>query len=797
MSAPVSTTGAPRPRRGTRVLRRQAGANLPFPLEHIVDAACWIDAHGTIVDANAAAAQLLGFAPAELCGLSLWELDRHFPKSAWAACWADARKQRMLDLECDPLTKDLRTLRVQCRGSLVSHQGSEYLLTLLRDVTGYRRTVQQYEQQIQQLTLLNTLISTLNASGSVPSVYEAAMDGFQRAFGANRVAILVAATDGVFRFSAWRGLSSDYRQKVEGHSFWAVDDTEPRPVCIGDVASDPAGASFRDIFAAEGMSGLVAVPLVARHRLFGKCMLYFDQPRKVSAGEVQLAQTIAGHVACAVDREKAEADARASDARFRALLQHSSDITSVLCEEGRIRYHSPAFYRILGWSEEDVLGKPALDFVHPDERSRAQEMLRALIAGTPPAAPAQFSFRKADGSYITLEAVATNRLDDPSISGLVFNSRDVTERNRLERQLQSAQKMEAVGRLAGGIAHDFNNYLTVVEGCSDLLLADTRVPEDLRRYVKDLQDTGRRAARLTGQLLVFGKRPTGGLPVVDVNALVRELSAMLRRLVGDHITLRADLDPQDAYAAIDEAQLDQVVVNLVINARDAMPNGGVLAIRTVVSAATVAVTVSDTGSGMSAATAARIFEPFFSTKPAGVGTGLGLATVYAIVQQHGGSIDVDTQPGRGTSITTTFPRVQTTPSQSALMADGHVDGHERILLVEDDEQVRELVRDMLIARGYVVIDVAGAADALEYIDADPSGIDLVLTDVTMPGLSGPELAIQLKNRRPDLPVLFMSGWMDHLPVDLGVRADGFVRKPFQADALARVLRSVLAGKVRA
>jgi signal transduction histidine kinase/CheY-like chemotaxis protein len=395
---------------------------------------------------------------------------------------------------------------------------------------------------------------------------------------------------------------------------------------------------------------------------------------------------------------------------------------------------------------------------------------------------------------------------------------DLTERKRAEvalreseNQLRQAQKMEAVGQLAGGIAHDFNNLLMVIQGDSDLIRR--KIPEDhpLRRNVDGIREASQQAAALTRQLLAFSRKQVLAPKVLDLNGIVGGMQAMLQRLLGETIHLVFVPRPDLGYVKADPGQLEQVIMNLVVNARDAMPDGGRLTMETghlELDTATalghgeataghyVALAVTDTGTGMDAATRARLFEPFFTTKEPGRGTGLGLSTVYGIVRQSGGHIWVHSEPGQGTTLKICLPVVAEEPEREAPPLEavgGGRRGAETVLLVEDAPRVREVVREILEMNGYRVLEAKHGQDAIELTERHKGSIQLMVTDVVMPQMSGRELAQHLARTRPDMRVLFMSGYTDNAIVRHGVLEPGtaFLSKPFTPDALAAKVREVL------
>ena len=379
------------------------------------------------------------------------------------------------------------------------------------------------------------------------------------------------------------------------------------------------------------------------------------------------------------------------------------------------------------------------------------------------------------------------------------------ERTQLQRDLAQAQKLEAIGRLAGGVAHDFNNVLTAILGSAELLLLDTPPGATAREEVEIIRDAAMRAQELIRQLLAFSARQVLQPAVVDLNDLIKNLGRMLRRLIGEDLVLVMDLARGLDAVRVDPGQAEQVLVNLAVNARDATPDGGRLTIRTANVTASdsgdlpggryVLIEVSDTGSGMDETTVARVFEPFFTTKERGKGTGLGLATVYWIVRQSGGQISVSSAPGAGTTFRIHLPRVDAPVDASRVVppVTAPAAGTETILVAEDEQMVRVLIRKVLEHAGYTVLLGDGGAEALQLAERHSGPIHMLVTDVVMPGMNGPELARRLLERRPETKVLFLSGYAEDAVERHGVLAPGtaFMQKPFSPSALAHRVREVL------
>jgi two-component system, cell cycle sensor histidine kinase and response regulator CckA len=392
---------------------------------------------------------------------------------------------------------------------------------------------------------------------------------------------------------------------------------------------------------------------------------------------------------------------------------------------------------------------------------------------------------------------------------------DVTERRRLEEQLRQAQKMEAVGMLAGGVAHDFNNLLTIITGYGQLIMNNLPDSDNNRHSAEQIVKAGERAAALTRQLLAFSRRQVLQPKVLDLNMLVKALSTMLQRLIGEDIDLRLVLSPELGRVSADPGQLEQVLMNLVVNARDAMPEGGILTVATAnasidpdatkAPAASkgkprVMLAVSDTGHGMDESTRSRLFEPFFTTKTPGKGTGLGLSTVFGIIKQSGGNLEVTSELGRGTTVRVYLPSIdQPVVTEAEVIRSVAAPGTETILLVEDDEMVRTLVRETLEREGYKLLDAAEPLEARRIAENYKSPIQLLITDVVMPKVSGRELAKQIVGQRPETKVLYMSGYTDTTIVKSGLEQSSiaFLQKPFTPATLTQKVREVLESDNRA
>ena len=472
---------------------------------------------------------------------------------------------------------------------------------------------------------------------------------------------------------------------------------------------------------------------------------------------------------------------------YRSLIEHSLDLISILNQDGTIRYASPSHERLLGYPAGELVGRNVLSFVHPEDVSRVQS---ALVNGNNGLAM-ECRVYHLDGSVRVLESFSRDLSHLAGVNGLVVNSRDITERKRLEEQLHHSQRLEAVGRLAGGVAHDFNNLLMIISGYSHMLLDAMHAGDPARLDLEQVVKASERATDLTRQLLAFSRRQGVRASLVDVNGLVRDMDRMLRRMLGEDIEFTAMLAPQLKVVRADPGQIEQVILNMVVNARDAMPGGGKLLLETRNTGTPerdfVTLSIRDTGIGMDAQVLSHIFEPFFTTKEHG--TGLGLATSYGIIKENGGDLRVESTAGKGTTFRIELPvAAPTTDHLEAPSAKDVASGTETILLVEDEDGVRRVVETMLKRHGYDVLSSASSKEALMAADQHSGVIHLLITDMVMPGMSGRKMAECLVERRPDLKVLYVSGYGD---ASISQGDAHFLQKPFSTEELATKVREML------
>ncbi|HET7442094.1 MAG TPA: PAS domain S-box protein [Terriglobales bacterium] len=492
---------------------------------------------------------------------------------------------------------------------------------------------------------------------------------------------------------------------------------------------------------------------------------------------------------------------RDSDKRFRAIFQAAAMGITQCTMDGRVVESNPAVQRMLGYSREELRGMHFRDFTHPDDIDADLQLFAEMVAGKRDFYQIELRYVRKDSNWGWVRlTVSLVRGPDGSPEFAIGMTEEITEYKRAEQQLREAQKMEAIGRLVGGVAHDFNNLLTGIMLYCDLLISGLEDGGRLRHHAEEIRMAGEQGAALVQQLLAIGRQQMVEPRVLSLNEVVSGTTNLLSRLIRENIQLIMNLAEDLGKVKMDPAQVQQILLNLVLNARDAMPEGGMIQVQTRNgdagspsragdAAQSVCLEVTDNGCGMDRETRSRLFEPFFTTKKPGQGNGLGLATVYSVVKQNGGKIQVESEPGRGTQITIFLPRVDERDQTQQEVSDSKPCGDETVLLLDDNPTVRSSVYRVLSECGYRVMEAVNGPEALRLSQNYKDRIDLLLTDLTLPGMSGREVARQLCALRPELRVLYITGY-DHTHSTEGQDALLF-RKPFTGSALARRVRSVL------
>lgn len=584
--------------------------------------------------------------------------------------------------------------------------------------------------------------------------------------------------------------------------------TYKMPLVINPVQQDLRLQDIHTILCQPETTSLILLPLLNDDRVFGSICLASKEPRDFTPAEIRLAESIAYQISGAVARARLDAAHRL----LTQAIEQAAESVIITETTGNIVYANPAFERISGYTVAEIVGQNTSILRSGKHNSQFYQKLWESITTGQVWHGRQANTRKDGTTYHTEVTISPVRDKHGTIVNFVTVQRDVTRETQLEEQYHQAQKMEAIGQLTAGIAHDFNNLLTAINGFASLLHTDlSAVPEQIELLEK-IMDAGQRAADLVKQLLMFSRKQEPQPQLLDLNRTVAHLHKMLQRIIGEHIQLHLDLTPNLKTIKADPTHIEQIIMNLAINARDAMPNGGQLTMTTAnVALSTnhpayssntatgphVRFAITDTGVGMTDDIKKHIFEPFFTTKEPGKGTGLGLATVQGIVRQAKGNILVHSYPGTGTTFEIYLPCITTTEKPVYLPPPVHATtfGQETILVVEDDEFVGDLVRRLLKNEGYTVLQVMSTRDALRLASDYTAPIHLLLTDVVIPDGAGTLLAKQLTQARPKLKVLYMSGYADSTLAQYGLLDPGpeLLQKPFKKNMLIHSVRAALDG----
>jgi PAS domain S-box-containing protein len=816
-------------RRSAELERQALATHYNFLSRTASDAILLVDETGRIVETNDRAVEMYGYSREELLGMNAQGLVAEDYHDVFKQSWRQVDEQASGLFESVNARSDGSTFPVEVSALAISVEGKSYHQAIIRDIT--QRNLEK--KQLESANRLYAVLSQCNQAILRAATQREMFDGVCNAAvqeGGFPLAMIVgldretgdvqpvAAAGDAHDYAAGIRLSALPVQFGQGPIGTAI--RSAKAIVIDDTEHDDRMLPWRERAMRMGLRSIVAVPIQRGGQIGFAFAMYSREFAFFNDREVTLIEEVAENISYALGRldeesgrKAAEEALRISEERYRQLVEQSP-IGMYVHTDGIVRYMNAKGLELIGFhSLDEVAGASIYSFIHPDDRELVSERVRALNAGgVNPLVEERFT--RPDGSIVPMEVSAVQILFNGDRSTFVFcidatqRKKAEEERARMEEQFLQAQKMESIGRLAGGVAHDFNNNLTVINGYCDILLSSLAGDDPARKEISQIRKAGSQAANLTRQLLTFSRRQAFSPQRVDLNELVTEAKSLLGRLFGEQIRIQTRLGLRLPGVVADPTQLHQVLMNLVINARDAMPGGGDIGIETSSvcleeeqAARTVGarpgefvrLTVSDTGAGMDAETKRHIFEPFFTTKPRGAGTGLGLATVYGIVQQSKGWVECESEPGMGTTFRVLLPAVTGDVAPAAEISPKAAPGHETILLVEDQDDVRLLTLTILEGAGYSILEADSGAKALEISASCQQPIDLLLTDVVMPGMTGPELAKRLRALRPGIQVLFVSGYTEDEGFE-GVDSEGgfhLLSKPFTPSALTAKVHQVL------
>lgn len=670
-----------------------------------------------------------------------------------------------------------------------------------------------------------TVLAMVMARAGLPRILETLCTEIETRQPGLLCSVLLLDANGItLRHGAAPSLPIEYCRSIDGVSIGpsvrscGTAAYRKQQVVVADIATDPLWAEYRNVALLHGLRACWSTPIiVSGDAVAGTFAIYYREPCVPGAQHLQII-THATHLAgIAIEHDRAQTQLRAVEDRYRTLVERLPAITYIaeLGAEGPWHYVSPQIERMLGYSPQEWLADPMswMNRIHADDRDialaaekRFQETHELFYA--------EYRMFARDGRVLWFrdEAVLLQETEDHGLvmQGVLY---DITAHKRLEEELRHSQKMEAVGQLAGGVAHDFNNLLMLIQAHNERLRDHLKPTDSAHEDVVEIERAVTRAAALTRQLLAFSRKQILHVKILDLNAVLADVTKMLDRLIGTNIELAILQAATLGRVKADPGQIEQVILNLAVNARDAMPQGGRITLETrnvtvregdlqtrdgVPPGSYVMLAVHDNGIGMDTATQSRIFEPFFTTKEPGKGTGLGLATVYGVVNQMEGAIRVRSTLGKGTTFEIYLPHVDASPAPVLVLEgkrtlDAAPRGRETILLAEDQDGIRDLVREFLQRKGYTVLFANDGEDALRIAGEHRNPIDLLLTDVIMPNVGGHDLAQRMRQLHPNLKVLFMSGYAEP---SASAKQEGIgpvLQKPFLLDALAHKLRNILDG----
>ena len=770
------------------------------------------------LEANEVFEQRTGYRRDEILGRTPQELGIfEDPRTLENAARLLNTEGRVRNLECHFRSKTGEPLVGLLSHEPIELDGEPCVLAVAAEITELKQKEAEIHRRNRELTLLNKVMTATATEMEPKAVLEVACRELAHAFDLPQACAFIqnekrSVVTCVAEYAASGRLSMLGRTiAVPDNPAASIFMGEKLPMAVEDVCNDPRLQPFKDILNDRGVCSLLMLPLVIEGETVGGISLSTTERHVFNDDEVSLGRGVAGQVAATLAR------ARLSESRLRlmAAIDQSPESVVITDVQGVIIYVNPAFERITGYSRQETIGRnPSLLKSGKQDAAFYRDLWAKISDGQ--VWRGRFVNRRKDGTLYTGDAVVAPVRDvQGSIVNYIGIQRDITRELQLEEQYLQAQKMESVGRLAGGVAHDFNNILTVIMGNAELALMDLPPGHALHSALESIQDGAAHAASLTRQLLAFARREVIEPRPIDLNQLITHFQKMLHRLIGEDIRIDMQADPELRQIEADSGQIEQILLNLVVNARDAMPEGGTLTIRTanldvaesdsqscpgIPPGEYVQLCVGDTGVGMTEDVRTHIFEPFFTTKEAGKGTGLGLATCFGIVKQNGAYIHFDSEPGFGTTFRITFPGIKTKePAGVKHEAWPKMPrGSETILLVEDELPLRALVARVLRAQGFMVLEASNGREALSLVTERGTGFNLLLSDVVMPEMSGKTLADQLRSICPEAKVLFVSGYIGTAVVQEALADSGvaFLQKPFNPSDLVKKVRDVLDSQKR-
>jgi PAS domain S-box-containing protein len=776
-----------------------------------------INHDGFIRYKSPSAERLLGYTLDEMAGHNVFDFIHEEDKASAAAAIqkAIADPTQTFTVQYRLRHRDGTWKLLEGVGRNIPEPGSQgYLIFSSRDITERKRVEIQSEHE--------RIILEMMAKGEpLLEVLERLALSYETIFPGMLCSILLLDADGKhLKHGAAPSLPPAFCRKIDGVEIGPAVGScgtaayTRKTTVVADIANDPLWRDFKELALTHGLRACWSVPILSTQgKVHGTFAFYHHTPRRAQPEELAAVERGAHLASLAIERYEVLQSLQQSEQRFRQLAENIQEVFWITEPAGnRLIYVSPAYEQIWARTCESLYRAPEtwLEAIHPEDRQRITQAAQSKkILGTYDEA---YRIVRPDGSIRWIRDSAFCVRDAKgNVTRIVGVARDITERRQLEEQFRQSQKMEAIGQLAGGVAHDFNNILAVIQMQADLLKDEAGITPSQLESAAEITKAAQRAADLTRQLLLFGRRQAMQPRQLNLNEVVTNMAKMLQRLLGEHIQIQYKLAAQTLFINADAGMMDQILLNLAVNSRDAMPKGGKLVIETsavefdAFSAAQspqarpglfACLSVSDTGVGIPPEILPRIFEPFFTTKEIGKGTGLGLATIFGITQQHQGWINAYSEVGQGTTFRTYLPRITKTtaaqPEPAILTSEPR--GNETILLAEDEISLRVLVRNVLTKLGYHVLEAASGTQALRVWEKNRDKIHLLLTDIVMPdGMTGIELAQQLQKEKPSLKVIYTSGYSIEVATKGFPLKDGvdFLPKPFPVKKLARIIRDRL------